>query len=45
MEENTVNTAVETTEKAARADKKTAKHEKKPLFQGPEKRVQKDRLC
>ena len=32
MEENTVNTAVETTEKAARADKKTAKHEKKPSF-------------
>ena len=32
MEENTVNTAVETTEKAARADKKTAKHEKKPAF-------------
>ena len=31
MEENTVNT-VETTEKAARADKKTAKHEKKPSF-------------
>ena len=32
MEENTVNSAVETTEKAARADKKTAKHEKKPSF-------------
>ena len=32
MEENTVNTAGETTEKAARADKKTAKHEKKPSF-------------
>ena len=32
MEENTVNTAVETTEKAARADKKTTKHEKKPSF-------------
>ena len=35
MEENTVNTAVETTEKAARADKaekKSAKKEKKPSF-------------
>ena len=44
MEENTVNTAVETTEKAARADKKTAKHEKSQAFQGPEKST-KDRLC
>ena len=35
MEENTVNTAVETTEKAAKADKeakKPAKKEKKPSF-------------
>ena len=46
MEENTVNSAVETTEKAARADKKTAKHEKKPsFFKGLKKRVQEDRLC
>ena len=32
MEENTVNTAVETTEKAAKTDQKTAKKEKKPSF-------------
>ena len=31
MEENTVNT-VETTEKAAKTDQKTAKKEKKPSF-------------
>lgn len=45
MEENTVNT-VETTEKAAKTDQKTAKKEKKPsFFQRPEDRVQEDRLC
>ncbi len=44
MEENTVNT-VETTEKAAKTDQKTAKKEKSLAFQRPEDRVQEDRLC